>query len=236
MNPFSRHLWAAAWYLFAGMMIGTVLFCVAVTAVTAAAGFAITLAGLPLLVAAAGVIRGCANVERVRTGRFLGEPITGSSRTVAGKGIMAQVSTRWKDPSTWRDLAYLAGLYPLLFVLDTAVFTIWLVLLAGVTAPIWYWAPRQTFDNGTAAHGLQFGYFPNGPYGHPAYGVFVNTLPEALLLALGCLILFLLFSPVLQLTARAHANAAKMLLRTPSDPLIEAKNVLAHPGPLASQK
>jgi hypothetical protein len=234
MNPFDRRLWAAAWYLFAYIFAGWALFSVVLTAVTAAGALAITLAGLPLLVAGAAVVRGCASVERARTGRFLGQPIAGSYRAVTRKGIIAQVSTRWKDPATWRDFAYLVGLYPALFILDTAVFTVWLVLLAGITTPIWYWAPRQTLGNGTVARGLQLGYFPNGPHGHPADGIFVDSLPRALLLALGCLILFLLFSPVLRLTARAHANVAKMLLRPPSDPLNEARNVLTRPGPLAN--
>jgi hypothetical protein len=234
MNPFSPRLWHSAWYLLAYLVMGMALFSVVITALTVAAVLAVTLAGLVLLVAVAAVIRGCADFERARTGAFLGEPIVGGYQTVTKPGILAQVRTRWRDPATWRDIAYLAGLAAPLFALDLAVFTIWLTLLAGITAPIWYWAPRQTFDNGTAAHGLSFGNFPNGPYGHGAEGIFINTLPEALLFALGCLVAFLLFSPVLKATARMHAHIAKVLLRAPSDPLADARNVLAHPGPLAN--
>ena len=37
---------------------------------------------------------------------------------------------------------------------------------------------------------------------------------------------------VLVITARAHAAVARSLLRGPTDPLAEAKDVLAGPGPL----
>jgi hypothetical protein len=236
MNPFSPSLWRSAGYLFAYLLVGAVLWAVVMTALTAATILAVTLAGIPLLVAVAGVIRGCANLERSRTAGFLGQPIAANYRKVTRGGLLAQVGTRWKDPATWRNVAYLAGLFPLLFALDGTVLIIWLVLLAGITTPIWYWAPRQTFDNHTVGHGLSFGNFPNGPYGHGAEGVFINTLPEALLFALGCLILFVLFGPVVKLTARTHARIARALLRAPSDPLTDARNVLAGPGPLPSLK
>jgi Putative sensor len=236
MNPFSPSLWRSAWYLFAYLLLGAVLWAVVMTALTAATILAVTLAGIPLLVAVAGVIRGCANVERVRAAEFIGEPISADYHKVTRSGLLAHVSTRWKDPATWRNIAYLAGLFPLLFALDGTVIVIWLVLLAGITMPIWYWAPPQTFDNGTVGHGLSFGNFPNGPYGHGAEGIFINTLPEALVAALACLILFVLFSPVVKLTARTHARIARALLRAPSDPLTEARDVLAGPGPLPSLK
>jgi hypothetical protein len=50
------------------------------------------------------------------------------------------------------------------------------VFLAGVTLPIWYWAPWQTI-HGVRYHGYQLGYFPNGPHGHPGYGLYIDTLP-----------------------------------------------------------
>jgi hypothetical protein len=119
-----------------------------------------------------------------------------------------------------------------LTLLDTVVITIWATFLAGITVPVWYRFPRQTFDHGQAAHGLGFGYFPHGPHGPGAVGWFVATLPEALLTAAGALILFLLFNYVVILTARVHAQAARGLLRAPGDPLRPAREVLAGPGPL----
>jgi hypothetical protein len=138
----------------------------------------------------------------------------------------------------WRDLAYLLALFIPLLALDAAVLVIWLTILAGVTLPAWYQYPRQTFGpgvnggSGTSAHGVQLGYFPHGPHGHPGWGLYVDTLPKALLVAAVCLVLFLLFNYVLVAAARLHAATARALLGAPEDPLKEAKEVLRRPGPL----
>jgi hypothetical protein len=234
MNPFDRRLWASAWYLLAYIGAGWVLFSVAFTAAAVTVTLGWTLVGLPLLVAAAAAIRGCANVERVRAGGFLGEPVTGRYQEVTQSGIWAQIKTRWKDPTIWRDTAYLVGLFFPLFVLDLTVFTVWLVLLAGITLPVWYRFPEQTFGHGQVAHGAQLGYFPNGPHGSPGYGFYIDSLPRALIAAAAFLVLFLLFSRVLVFTARAHALVARSLLRSPSDPLANVREVLSRPGPLSS--
>jgi Putative sensor len=205
----SADLRRAAWYL-AGYVfaIGWVLFAAAFTASVTAAAFAITLAGIPLLIAAAEVLRWCADVERARLRQVLATPVRGGYRDTAGTGLIARARDRWRDPATWRDAAYLIGLWVPLFVLDTAVLTVWLTFLAGVTLPAWYWAPR-----GSAR-------------------LYVHTLPEALLAAAIFAVAFLLFNYVMVLTARAHAAVARSVLHAPSDPLAEAKEVLAGPGPL----
>lgn len=230
---FSAGTWRAAGYLAVYVFVtGWVLFSVALTTTVTAACLAITLAGIPLLVAASGVLRGCANVERARLRRMVPGPVHGGYRQVDRPGLIAQVSTRWHDRSTWRDVAYLIGLWVPLFILDTVVFSIWLTLLAGITLPIWYWAPFQHYPHGVTVHGVQFGYFPNGPSGPGHWGVYVDTLPKALLAAAVCLVLFLLFNYVLVLTGRSHVRIARSLLRAPADPLADAKEVLARPGPL----
>src|SRR5215470_16267510 len=145
---FSASTWLAAGYLAGYVFItGWLLFSVALTATVTAACLAITLAGIPLLVAAAAVLRGCANVERGRLRRMLPEPVRSSYQKPARSGLMAEVRTRWHDRATWRDVAYLIGLWVPLFILDTIVFSIWLTFLAGITLPAWYWAPENTFDN-----------------------------------------------------------------------------------------
>jgi hypothetical protein len=231
----SGSLWRSVWFLMVYVFAtGWLLFAAAFTASVTAAVLTVTIVGLPLLVAAAGVLRGCANAERARLAAVFTRPVRGQYRPVTRKGVVAQASTRWKDRATWRDLAYLVGLWPALFILDTVVFTVWLVFLAGITLPIWYWAPESTFNHGVTAHGVQFGYFPNGPDGLGGHGFYVDTLPRALLAAAACLILFLLFNYVVVATARAHARVARALLRPAADPLADVKDVLAHPGPLPS--
>ena len=113
--------WRAAWFLLAYLVWGWLLWAAVFAATLTAAVLCITLAGIPLLVAAAGVIRGCANAERWRLREVLAGPIHGGYRAVRRPGILGQVRTRWSDPATWRDFAYLFGLFPLLWALDLAV-------------------------------------------------------------------------------------------------------------------
>jgi hypothetical protein len=178
----SRGPWASAWYLFGYQVVGWLLFGIAFTALGTGALLSITLAGLPVLVAAAVAIRWCANVERVRLRTVDPEPIRGRYREAAVPGIMARLRARWRDAATWRDVAYLLGLFAPLAALDLAVLVVWLVFLAGITLPAWYWAPWQTI-HGVRYHGWQLGYFPNGPHGHPGYGFYIDTQPKALLSA-----------------------------------------------------
>ena len=231
--------WRGGWYL-AGYVLATgwLLFAVSVTAVTTALGFAVTLAGIPLLLAAAAVLRGCAGVERHRLRQVLDEPVRGGYQQVIRPGIAAEVSTRWRDRATWHDVAYLIGLWVPLYIVDTVVLSVWIMLLAGISLPAWYWAPRGNagigYVSGPRAHGVALGYFPHGPDGPGGAGLYVDTLPKALLAAACFLVLFLAFNYVLVITARAHARVARAVLRAPADPLADAKEVLARPGPLGS--
>ncbi len=203
----SAGLWRAAWYL-AGYVfaVGWVLFAAGLTATVTAMTFAVTLAGLPLLIAAAEVLRWCADVERARLRPVLTVAVSGGYRDVSGTGLIARARERWRDPATWRDAAYLIGLWGPLFILDTAVLAIWVALLGLATLPVWYWAG--------------------------GVGLYVDTLPRALLGAAIFAITFLLFNYVVVLTARLHAVVARSLLHAPTDPLAEAREVLAGPGPL----
>jgi hypothetical protein len=237
---FAASTWRAAWYLLAYQVMGWLLFGAALTAASVAAVLSITLAGIPLLVAAAGVIHGCAGAERSRLRRVLGEPVEYRYRQpdptglATAPGLMARARAYWKDPATWREFAYLVGMFVPLVILGCVVLVVWLTLAAGITMPLWYWAPVEHYSHGLTAHGVQLGYFPNGPSGSGAAGFYIDTLPKALLTAVVCLILFTLFSYVLVLTARAHATVARNLLREPEDPLAAAKDLLQRPGPLPS--
>jgi hypothetical protein len=231
----SRGLWRSAWYLLGYLAIGWALFAIAFTVAVAGAALSITLAGLPVLVAAAATIRWCADVQRARLRPMAGGPVAGRYRQAAGSGVMAQLRTRWRDPATWRDLAYLAGLFVPLFALATIALAVWFAFFAGITLPVWYWAPWKSI-HGVRYHGYDLGYHPNGPHGPGGWGLYVNTLPEAFAVAAVCLILFLLFSYAVVATARAHAAVARGLLGPADDPLREAKEVLGRPGPLAYRR
>ena len=241
-HPLRRAWWAttgrAVWYLLAYQVIGGLLFGAALTAVTTAAALSITLAGIPLLVAAAGLIHACAEAERSRlraaSGESIGHRYREPDETPPGLRLWARARAYWKDTATWRELAYLVGMFLPLAVLGCVALGVWFTLAAGVTLPLWYWAPFNHFPHGLTVHGVQLGYFPNGPSGHGAVGLYVDTLPKALLTALACLLLLVPFSYLLVLAARTHATVARILLRTPEDPLALAKDLLQRPGPRPS--
>ena len=217
-QAFSASTWRAARYLLVYQLVGWALFAAALTAASTAAVLAITLAGMPLLLAAARVIRGCANAERGRLGAVLGDSIEGQYREAAGAGGITRARRCWTDPATWRDVAYVIGMFVPLATLGLAVLVIWLTLAAGITVPLWYWAPFQHYPHGVTVHGVQLGYFPNGPSSAGAVGLYVDTMPKALLTSAVCLVLFTLFSYAVVLTARMHAAVAMALLRPAASP------------------
>jgi hypothetical protein len=229
----SRGLWRSVWYLLGYLAVGWLLFAISLTVAVAGAALSITLAGLPVLVAAAATIRWCADVQRARLRTMVTERVAGRYRQVVGSGVMAELRTRWRDPATWRDVAYLVGLFVPLLALATIALAVWWAFLAGITLPIWYWAPWKSI-HGVRYHGYDLGYHPNGPHGPGGWGLYVDTLPKALAVAGVCLILFLLFNYVVVMTARAHADVARGLLGAAEDPLRQAKEVLDRPGPLSS--
>ena len=225
--------WRAAWFLFAYLVWGWLLWAAVVTATVTAAALCITLAGIPLLIAAAGVIRGCANAERWRLREVLA------------------AADPWRVPGRAAARHPRPGPHPLVRPGHLARFRLPVRPvpapvgarlrgrggLAGAAGrdhacPSGTGTSPETFNNGQSAHGLQFGYFPNGPSGPGSWGWFVGNLHQALIAAGICLVLFLLFNYVLVATARLHARIASALLRAPADPMAEAKDVLTRPGPL----
>lgn len=229
---FSSGPWRAAWFLLANVFVGTALFSVVLTSVMTAAALTITLAGLPLLIAAAAVVRGCANAERFRLRSVLTTPVTGRYRSPAAPGMMVRLKTAWRDPAIWRDLAYLLGLWLPLLIVDVVVFALWLAFLAMISMPIWYRYPWIQYGD-RRFHGYEMCcYFPNGPYGHGSVGVFVGSLPVALAVCAVGLAGFAVMNYLIVLAARRHARIAAALLRPSGDPLAEVRQTLSQPGPL----
>jgi hypothetical protein len=241
LNPvrlaFSASPWRSAGYVVTYMLSGWMLFSITLTAAVAAAMLGVTILALPLLIAAAAVVHGCAAVGRGSLAAVISAPVH-QARRPAPAGLRARALASWRDVSTWRELAYLVGLWVPLFALDTVALTVWLMCLAGIALPLWYWAPRGQavvgFVHGSQAHlrGVPIGYFPHGAAGPGAVGLYVDSLPRALLAAAIFAILFMLANYLLVATVRMQARVGRALLRSPTDPLAEAKRVLAMPGPL----
>jgi len=152
----------------------------------------------------------------------------------SGEGVFGNLKALWRDRTTQRGLLHFVFLYVPLFVLNTVVFTVWLAFLGSVTTPIWYRYIPETFDNGVKAHGLSWGYFPNGPHGSGSWGFWIGSDQAAIVAALVSLVLFVAWNYVLVATARLNVSAVRALITDYRDPLADAKQVLHTPGPLSS--
>jgi hypothetical protein len=234
---FSASLWRSAGYLGSDLIVGSGLFAVALATGSVAAVLCVTVVAVPLLVAAAEVIRGCATVERGMLRQVYTEPVQADYPAFPGGGLWKQARARWAGGTTWRDLAWLVGLRPALLGLTASVLAVWVTFLAGITLPLWY-SHVSDMSVGLAdstpqrSPGVMIGYFPHGGRGPGSEGLYVDSLHNALLAAAGFAVLFLLFNYVLVAVARLHAHVARAVLRLPADPLAPANAVLAGPGPL----
>ena len=107
-------------------------------------------------------------------------------------------------------------LWPWLFVLDLLGLLAWLIPLALVSLPFWYRYVPNTFDNGTSAHGIALGYFPDGPHGATHYGWFIDNTQSALgAAAIGLGLLLLVGNYAVVGAARVHVRAVARWLAAP---------------------
>ena len=232
---FSASPWRAAGFLISYLIIAPVLFAVALTVSVGTAALAVTVALVPLLIAAAAVIRGCAEVQRALLRQVVSGPVRGRYPAADGRGLWRLARARWTSGATWRDVACLAGLFVPFFALDALVLAIWLGLLAGTTLPLWF---RHAYDvclgNCTTGHtqGIMIGHFPSGPHALGARGFYVDTVSSALVVAAICAAAFLLFNYILVIATRIQGRVLRAVLRTPADPLAPVRHVLSKPGPL----
>jgi len=212
--------WRSAWYLAGHLVGGTILGAAAALVAAAGAAAAATVAGLPLLRPAAGGVRRCADAERKRLRLVWSEPVRRAYATAGELGTLDRAFGRWRDAAIWRDLCYQVALWLPLALLDVSVLSVWAALLTGVTLPFWYWLPRGTdlvgYEHGSTVHGVALGYFPHGPAGPGAVGLYVDTLPRAMLAAAIFGLLFLVFNYVLVKAARKHAAIARAWLARPA--------------------
>jgi hypothetical protein len=229
---FSPAPWAATAYLASYLPVGTALFCC--TAVTSAICFGLGLTWLvfPLLIGAATIARGCAQVERTRA-RLVAGRVEARYAPPPAAGIMTRARARWSDHAVRRDFAYLLVMFVPLLVLDAATLVVWLTLLAGLTLPLWFWSIPMTWPDGRTTHGVKVGYVPGGP--HISWsGFWVGNIGTALLVAAISFVLALFAAYLVIGAARLHGFVAKSLLGPWVDPLAEAKSVLEGPGPLSA--
>jgi hypothetical protein len=139
-----------ALYLCAGLPAGIVTFSVLVTGLSLAAGLAITLVGVPVMLATLYAARLMGDVERRRAGWVLDAPVTRTGRPWRG-GIWARTKVAFTDVGAWRDMVWGLILMPLGTFGFTVAVTVWSTALGLLTSPLWYWAlpDNDNPDNAT---------------------------------------------------------------------------------------
>ena len=140
--PTARQMAHDAGYLALGLPIGVAAFSLAVTGLALAAGLAITLAGIPILLATLLIARAIGELERRRAAPALGSRIAGRELALDGT-LWQRTKTIAADPASWRDTAWSLLLLPIGTAGFTAVVTLWSVALGMVTSPAWLWATND---------------------------------------------------------------------------------------------
>ena len=137
-------------YLMAGLPAGVITFSVLVTGLSLAAGLAVTLLGIPVLVATLLAARAMGDVERRRVGWVLPDGAVrrgpAPARPRLTDGVWAWTKAWLADAGAWRDTLW--GL--LLLPIGTAGFvvatTLWSTALGLLTSPLWLWSVPENDD------------------------------------------------------------------------------------------
>src|SRR5690349_15510475 len=126
-------------YLILGLPVGIAAFTIIVTGLATAAGLAITLVGIPILLLTLLLARGIAELERRRASLVLDEPIKGRERELEG-GLWERTKAIASDPASWRDTAWSLLTLPIGVAGFTAAVTLWSTALGLLTSPLYMWA------------------------------------------------------------------------------------------------
>ncbi|MCW2918610.1 MAG: histidine kinase [Actinomycetia bacterium] len=108
--------WRAALYLLVSMAFGLAWFVILVTGFALSAGLLIIWVGVPLFALLMIAWRGGAMLERFLVTAAFGVTIPNPYRRLPEGGPLRKWRTLAVDPATWKDLAYLAVLFPITLV------------------------------------------------------------------------------------------------------------------------
>jgi signal transduction histidine kinase len=190
-------------YLLVAGVFGVIEFVFLVTALSVGVGLAVTLIGIPILIASVYAWGWLAGLERRTIRTLTGTTIPDPYRPLPAGSWWDRLRARLADPATWKDLVYLFLQFPFGLVAFVVTVAMLSVGLQNLTLPLWYWAI---------------------PDGYDLVGVIeIDTLPEALALApLGALILALGI-PALGALGKLYTAYAQVLLGSNEDPVVTAQ-------------
>ncbi|MFE5395301.1 sensor histidine kinase [Streptomyces sp. NPDC056568] len=190
--------WRSVAYLATGAVAGAVTLVGVVTAAAVGGVLAVVVVGLPLLVLLALAGIPVAHLERLRLRLVDRDPAPGRHRQPTAAGLWAWLTTRLREPATWRELGYALLFAFLLWPVDALVLSAALVLpLSTVATPLL----MATVGDGEEAKVLK--------------QWTVTTWPTALGVALLGLLLLAVGAYALGLAAGARAELARVLVGTP---------------------
>jgi len=131
-------------YMLISFPLGIVYFVLLVTGISLGLGLIITLIGIPLLVLMSFLWYWVAIFERQHTSYFLGVDIKSVKNKAFGqKTLWKKIVMHWKQPITWKSLAYLFIKFPLGIVSFVALVTLISVSVSLIAAPIVYYCFRN---------------------------------------------------------------------------------------------
>ena len=189
-------------YLLLAGVLGTIEFTFLVTALSTGVGLAVTLIGIPILIASVYAWGWLAEIERSTIGALTGNQIASPYRPLPEGGWWVRLRARLADPATWKDLTFLFLQFPfglLSFIVATVVLG---VAVGTLTLPFWYWAIPDGVEMGIAQ---------------------VDTLAEALaFVPLGALLVWVGI-PALAWLGRFYGAYAELLLGSNEDPAVTAE-------------
>jgi signal transduction histidine kinase len=190
-------------YLLIAGALGIVEFTFLVTAISIGLGLAVTLVGIPILIASVYAWGWLAEFERRTIGALTGVAIPSPYRPMPEGNWWTRLRARLADPATWKDLVFLFLQFPIGLVTFVVAVVVLGVGLQCLTAPFWYWAVPGEVD--------LFGFFD------------VDTLPEALaFMPVGALVLWAGI-PALGALGRLYGSYGELMLGSNADPELTAE-------------
>jgi signal transduction histidine kinase len=190
-------------YLLLALPLGIAEFTFLVSAISIGAGLAVTLIGIPILIATVYAWGWVARLERRLIGALTGRAIADPYRPVPPESSRwSRLQARLTDPATWKDLVFLLLQLPLGLVAFTVTTAVLSAGASALTAPLWFWAAPDGVVTGPVA---------------------VDTLPEALVLGVVGAIVLRLGIPALGALGRLYGAYAEVLLGSNADPALTAQ-------------
>ncbi|MCO5177953.1 MAG: sensor histidine kinase [Thermomicrobiales bacterium] len=185
---FSSETWRSFGFILLTFILGLFWFIVLVTLLSTGIATVVTLVGIPLLAGTMLLWIWGARVERMRFNSMLGERIMDPYAPLPDGGLWDKLKVRLRDQHVWLDLLYLFILFPIGLIQFVIAITWMSIAFSMITAPSWFWVNEASS------------------------GWTINTLPEAIGVAMVGIPVLLALPYIIIGMVRAHAWLARHLL------------------------